>query len=86
MNYIIKFSIITSLFIIITACNNNPKVISPTVEDNSSKTSSGIFSESPSNQSVDFNKTPSSEFHKVVVNEVLPTKKYVYQWDISWEK
>lgn len=78
MNYKIKFTVISLVFILISACNNKPKVISPSVEDNSSNGSSVIFSESSSSQNVDFNKAPSTEFHKVVVNEVLPTKKYVY--------
>jgi hypothetical protein len=63
------------------ACNNNPKVITASNENETSTKSSGIFSEStvaePSAQ-IDFN-TPFTEgIHKVVVNEVLPAAKYVY--------
>ena len=74
MNHIIKLSTIILLLVSI-ACKNEPKVISPSTENNNSETQTGVFSDSPS---VDFNKTPSSEFHKVVVNEVLPASKYIY--------
>jgi len=66
------------------SCNNNPKVITETTENNESTEPSGIFSDeqivsSDSDSNVDFNATPFIEgLHKVVVNEVLPTTKYVY--------
>ena len=65
------------------ACNNNPKVITASTENETSDKSSGIFSDnnlSSSNSQVDFN-TPfsvSEEIHKIIVNEVLPAAKYVY--------
>ena len=63
------------------ACNNNPKVITASIDNESSTKSSGIFSESniaePNNQ-VDFNTPLTEEMHKVIVNEVLPAAKYVY--------
>ena len=61
----------------IVACNNKPKVI-PVTSDNNNPSSSGIFSESGTEGNVDFNTTTSNEFHSVVVNEILPTSKYVY--------
>lgn len=57
-------------------CNNNPKVI-PVTSENANPNASGIFSGS-SNENVDFNAPTSDAFHKVVVNEILPTSKYVY--------
>ena len=62
------------------ACNNNPKVITASVENEISTESSGIFSSANASSSqVDFNAKPFTEgLHKVVVNEVLPASKYVY--------
>jgi hypothetical protein len=57
-------------------CNNNPKVI-PVTSENANPNASHIFSGS-SNDNVDFNTPMADEFHKVVVNEILPTSKYVY--------
>ena len=75
---IIGLFIATSLSI---ACNNNPKVITASAENETSNKSSGIFSDdnvSGSNSQVDFNTPFTEEIHKVVVNEVLPAEKYVY--------
>lgn len=75
---------IKSLLVVIVAfvflgCNNKPKVIPLTTDDNNPNTASGIFSGSGLSESnVDFNETTSNEFHTVVVNEILPTSKYVY--------
>ena len=79
----------TSIFIIMAlvffGCNNNPKVITETSDNTNTVKPSGVFSEgakksSNSNSKVDFNRgTAFTEgLHKVVVNEVLPTSKYVY--------
>ncbi len=67
------------------SCNNNPKVITETTDNNALAPSSGIFSDeqttiTESDSNIDFNTTtPFTEgLHKVVVKEVLPTSKYVY--------
>lgn len=75
-----KITLILLIAIIFNACNNGPKVIEPASETENTNTSSGIFSDNDSSKpKVDFNAPMgSSEFHKVVVNEVLPTQKYVY--------
>ena len=64
------------------ACNNNPKVITASTENETSDKSSGIFSDnnlSSSNSQVDCNThfSVSAEIHKIIVNEVLPAAKYV---------
>lgn len=63
------------------ACNNKPKIITASSENESSTKPSGVFSDdnvASSNSQVDFNKPFTDEIHKVVVNEVLPAAKYVY--------
>lgn len=79
-----KLIAITVTILIFTACKNEPKVITATTDNNEPEKSSGIFSDSQTESNnpgtnVDFNATPFSEgLHKVIVNEVLPTTKYVY--------
>ncbi len=72
--------IIATTYILIS-CNNNPKVISASTnsETTTNNSSSGIFSgessnDAPSKQNVALN----NDLHTVVINEVLPTEKYVY--------
>jgi hypothetical protein len=76
----IKFVVILVVAFIFNACNNSPKVISPASNSEKSSTSSGIFSDEQSSKpKVDFNAPmASSEFHEVVVNEVLPASRYMY--------
>ncbi|MAN59359.1 MAG: hypothetical protein CMC08_05935, partial [Flavobacteriaceae bacterium] len=63
----------------ITACNNGPKVITAQGEVETEMPNSGIFSSDAETPSL----TPeagsgfSEDLHKVTVNEVLPTPKYV---------
>lgn len=73
-------AVLASVILLVTmSCNNNPKIIPATVENNTDTKSSGIFSESSSPDSnVDFNTPLSEELHKVIINEVLPSAKYVY--------
>ncbi len=79
MNTNTKVAIIAIASIIVTACNNNPKVITSTAANKDSNTSSGIFSETTSTKSdVDFNSTTNNDLHTVIVNEVLPAAKYTY--------
>ncbi len=62
----------------ITACNNGPRVIKPS-PDNGSNESNGIFKPDPSTRVIPNPTTEvSNELHKVVVEEVLPTARYVY--------
>jgi hypothetical protein len=68
------------LFLItcLTACNNGPKVITPST-DNGNTESKGIFSPDPANQvTSDETTAVGNELHKVIVEEVLPTTRYVY--------
>jgi len=74
----IKSILIISIAFLSSACNNNPKVITSTESENSSK-SSGVFSDKPSSEIKENRNTAFSDnLHTVVVNEVLPTEKYVY--------
>ncbi len=71
------------IFLMIFGCKDSPKVINATSDDVNSEGASGIFSEpsttgSDSNSDINFNNPFPDELHKVTVNEVLPTEKYVY--------
>lgn len=71
---ILKFKYIPLIIIaltIVTACNNTPKVIKP-----STKTESSPGSSTPLTANGDT--SSNTKLHTVVVNEVLPTKRYVY--------
>lgn len=69
------------VIIIMIGCQKQPKVISSKKkQEKTASTSSGIFDESNENKK-DFSTQKTSftnSLHKVVVNEVLPTEKYVY--------
>jgi len=72
-------SILTIILCVVVSCKKDPKVISPSSKDNKVEKSSGIFSEEPSSESnKSSNPSFSEDLHKVVVNEVLPTSRYVY--------
>ncbi|NCO62809.1 MAG: hypothetical protein GW839_05660 [Flavobacteriales bacterium] len=74
----IKSIFVVSMTCVFFGCNNNPKVI-PVTSNNANPNSSNIFSgSSSSTENVDFNAPASNEFHSVVVNEILPTSKYIY--------
>ncbi|MGB5386424.1 MAG: hypothetical protein WBN20_06540 [Eudoraea sp.] len=69
---------IIPLLVCTMACNNGPKVITPT--SNSGNTENeGIFTPDPATRVIP-NPTAEvgNELHKVVVEEVLPTARYVY--------
>ncbi len=72
-------TILMMSFLLITGCNNGPKVIAPTTEAGEAEKNSGIFTPDPSTQ-VTTNSTSSfnEDLHKVVVQEVLSTSRYVY--------
>ena len=75
----IKTVLILSIAIIFSACKNDPKIIESTTRTEDSSPSSGIFSgESTPVATQNQNSTISNDLHTVVVNEILPTKKYVY--------
>lgn len=63
---------VTCVFI---ACKNEPKVIPITSGAENGSNPSGVFSGAGSSDS---DGSISNEFHSVVVNEILPTTKYVY--------
>lgn len=69
----VRFYLTVLIALVFLGCNNKPKVIPITSNSNNSN-ASGVFSDSGNNA----NTTTSDEFHAVVVNEVLPTSKYVY--------
>lgn len=72
------FFIIT-LLVGMTACNNGPKVIKPSEQEGETTESNSIFTPDPSTQVVpNPTNNVSTELHKVVVEEVLPTARYVY--------
>jgi len=66
------------LFTLTLGCNNGPKVISPSTNSDNTE-SNGIFTPNPATRVIP---NPTSEvgneLHKVVVEEVLPTARYVY--------
>lgn len=81
MNYTKRILGLIAVVILITACNNKPKVISASGGNENSVKSSGIFSEdnATSNETnASKNEVFANDLHTVVVKEVLPTKKYVY--------
>ena len=60
------------------ACNNGPKVIQSSTEQNDSP-KSGIFTPDPSTQVVtSTDQSFSNDLHTITVNEVLPATRYVY--------
>lgn len=65
-------------FFILLACNNGPKVIQSSNEQDDSQ-KSGIFKPDPSTQvTTGADPSISNELHTVSVNEVLQASKYVY--------
>ncbi len=78
MSQIIRLVLASICFFTILACNNGPKVVQPSNEQEES-TKSGIFTPDPSTQVVtSTDQSFSNELHTVSVNEVLPATKYVY--------
>lgn len=76
----LKYPLIISMLIFTAACNKGPKIIQPELDTAAAKQSSNIFS-------VETSDTPSLEsgsegftedLHTVIVNEILPTSKYIY--------
>ncbi len=77
----LKIASVLAVTVMVSSCNNGPKVIAPSTESNgvSESSGSGIFTPNPDIQ-VTLNDTGSfkEDLHKVVVKEVLPTDRYVY--------
>ncbi len=75
-----RVSLIVIVFTIVFSCKKSPKVI-PSTEENNSTESTGVFSNEESS-GVNVNPTESGSFtddlHAIIVNEVLPTSKYIY--------
>lgn len=78
MNCIIRLIAVCTAMFLFAGCTRNPKVIEPT-QSKSSDDKTGIFSQSQPSIIPD-NAEPSlaEDIHTVVVQEVLPTVKYVY--------
>ncbi|MCF6182602.1 GW dipeptide domain-containing protein [Lutibacter sp.] len=75
-----KFLAITAILLTsILACNNGPKKIEamPLKQQSNTQKSSGIFSNESTNNPNKIGPV-SSNMHKVKVNEILKTKKYLY--------
>ncbi|MGB5817968.1 MAG: GW dipeptide domain-containing protein [Saonia sp.] len=71
---ILKFKYIPLIIItltIVTACNNTPKVIEP-----ATKTERSPDSSTPLTTNADT--SSNTKLHTVVINEILPTERYVY--------
>ena len=66
--------------ILITACNNGPKVIDITDDSNSSETTSnsGIFSGNENSAASKEVPPVNADVHTATAKEVLPTDKYIY--------
>jgi hypothetical protein len=77
-----KFKLIVLFILAIflaPSCNKGPKVIKSSTNNTNSEKSSGIFSEESTNESSTKNGSSFTDnLHKVVVNEILPTTRYVY--------
>lgn len=70
----------TMSIVLLTGCNNGPKVIAPSSEtEESTEKGSGIFTSNPGTQVTTTSDTSFNEdLHKVVVQEVLQANRYVY--------
>lgn len=67
-----------ALLMIFFSCNRGPKIISSPVETAPSQSSTGIFSDVGSVPTTASIETKVDDMHSVLVNEVLPTDKYIY--------
>ncbi|MCP4978647.1 MAG: hypothetical protein GY931_21070, partial [Maribacter sp.] len=75
INRLVLVSICSSMLV---ACNNGPKVIQSTKEQEKTQ-KSGIFTPDPSTQVITSTQQSfSNDLHTVSINEVLPATRYVY--------
>ncbi len=73
-----SYFLIITLLLSTMACNNGPKVITPS-SDKGNTEGNGIFTPDPATRVIPNPTTEvGNELHKVVVEEVLPTARYVY--------
>ncbi len=78
MYQINRFFLVLLCTVFLMSCNNGPKVIQSSSEQNESQ-KSGIFTPDPSTQVVtSTDQSFSDDLHTVSVNEVLPATRYVY--------
>lgn len=71
--------ILTGTLFIAFSCNRGPKVIESSAKNEQPKNNTGIFSEEAiAPIGLSNNTSVNEDLHTVVVNEVLPTSKYVY--------
>lgn len=78
INILLLFVSIISLGFIVS-CKNGPKKITKSNNVEKSEKSSGVFSGSDaSDQNSGTNQSFTDDVHAVVVNEILPTSRYVY--------
>lgn len=78
MSQINRLVLAAICFFILLACNNGPKVIQSSQEQEGTQ-KSGIFTPDPATQVVtSADESLSNDLHTVSVNEVLPAAKYVY--------
>lgn len=78
MTHFRLIALLSFTLVMLNACTNQPKVI---VAETATKDSPFEFSDLPESHKISFDQeeeVPSNVFHKVVVQEVLPTSKYVY--------
>jgi len=76
----VRLTLIAAIVLIFAlACNKGPKVITTSDNNINSDESTGIFSKEPTTKPISkTNQSLSNEMHKVTVDEILPTTKYVY--------
>jgi len=69
----------TILLCVVLSCSKGPKVISKSNDAQNTQKSTGVFSDEPSGESIpNTNQSFTDDLHTVVVNEILPTSRYVY--------
>lgn len=80
MNYRLILTIIGVALLTVTGCDSGPKVITEPASDKSTENNNtGIFSEAPvTTPNTQSEPSGIENVHAVVVEEVLPTEKYVY--------
>lgn len=76
----LKILVTAVTLLTIWSCNNGPKVITSTSDSEMSKPNSGIFSDEETIVQTETKRSSgfTENLHAVVVNDILPTSKYVY--------
>ena len=88
MKLIFKYVLVNLLVIIfLQSCGDNPKVIAAKGDDSSLEKKTGIFSDGGLDVAIQPESgAVSKDVHTVVVEEILPTSKYVYLYVKEGEK